>query len=81
VTANIAVGDPNMVTAIRESRSANDSGRHGGHRGGFSPWGPFVGIYPVLLMKALCFALFACALTADRLTAAARTPHLGYSLQ
>src|ERR1700682_6499028 len=23
--------------------------------------GPFVGIYPVFLMKALCFALFACA--------------------
>ena len=22
---------------------------------------PFVGIYPVFLMKALCFALFACA--------------------
>src|SRR3989442_13525385 len=24
---------------------------------------PFIGIYPVFLMKALCFALFACAFT------------------
>ena len=22
---------------------------------------PFIGVYPVFLMKALCFALFACA--------------------
>ena len=50
--------------------AATGTGKGSGHRIGAITWlvvlafllvAPFVGVYPVFMMKALCFAIFACA--------------------